>query len=200
MTAAAAGSIAPALTGLEAFAQSAAGLPYDAIAAIRAEAMGESTSQVMETASYLWMCWVRASRARPASASPATSRLQAQRVGDCRAISRMWPNDPRGTPAPLRGWSNSKFYLAAVSPNTFPVSGMSIALMPGTNGTRPREVSSVTETTERDPEGQVVRQACAAMGARRGASSECAMGPGRPAAAPGLNSSIRLMETPAASA
>src|SRR5690348_6475150 len=51
MTAAAAGAITPALTGLEAFAQSA-GLPYDAISAIRAEGMGDK-SQVMQTASYM---------------------------------------------------------------------------------------------------------------------------------------------------
>ena len=39
-----------------------------------------------------------------------------------------WPTDPTGTNNGFpRGWQNSKFYLHAVAPNAFPITGMSIA-------------------------------------------------------------------------
>jgi Zn-dependent M28 family amino/carboxypeptidase len=49
-----------------------------------------------------------------------------------------------------RGWSNDKFYLAAVAPQPFPITGTPTAWTPGTNGLIRGEVVCVTGTTEAD--------------------------------------------------
>ncbi len=60
-----------------------------------------------------------------------------------------WPADPTGNNNGFpRGWSNDKFYLAAVSPQAFPIPGTPAAWTPGTNGLVKGEVVMVTETTE----------------------------------------------------
>src|SRR6185503_11082662 len=139
LTAAAAGAITPAFAGLEAFAQSssgmAAGLPYDALAAIRAEAMGERTSQVMKTASYLMDVLGPRLSGSPGLRKSGEWVVSKMKEWGLAANLEPWPADPSGNNNGFpRGWSNSKFYLAAVSPNTFPISGMSTAWTTGTNG------------------------------------------------------------------
>ena len=47
-----------------------------------------------------------------------------------------------------RGWSNDKFYLAAVTPQAFPIIGTPTAWTPGTNGLVRGEVVCVTGTTQ----------------------------------------------------
>jgi len=47
-----------------------------------------------------------------------------------------------------RGWSNDKFYLAAVLPQAFPITGTPTAWTPGTNGPVRGDVVCVTGTTE----------------------------------------------------
>ena len=47
-----------------------------------------------------------------------------------------------------RGWSNDKFYLAAVVPQAFPIAGTPTAWTPGTNGLVRGEVICVIGTTE----------------------------------------------------
>src|SRR4030095_5952526 len=47
-----------------------------------------------------------------------------------------------------RGWSNDKFYLAAVLPQAFPITGTPTAWTPGTNGLVRSELVCVTGTTE----------------------------------------------------
>jgi hypothetical protein len=49
-----------------------------------------------------------------------------------------------------RGWSNDKFYLAAVSPQPFAINGTPTGWTPGTNGLIRGEVVCVTGTTEAD--------------------------------------------------
>jgi hypothetical protein len=49
-----------------------------------------------------------------------------------------------------RGWSNDKFYMAAVAPDYFPIPGTPTAWTPGTNGTVRGEVVLVSETTQED--------------------------------------------------
>jgi carboxypeptidase Q len=49
-----------------------------------------------------------------------------------------------------RGWETEKFYLAAVSPQAFPVPGTSTGWSPGTNGLVRGEVALVVETTQED--------------------------------------------------
>ena len=49
-----------------------------------------------------------------------------------------------------RGWTNDKFYLAAVAPEKFPIPGTPTAWTPGTEGLVSGEVVLVTATTEAD--------------------------------------------------
>ena len=49
-----------------------------------------------------------------------------------------------------RGWTNDKFYLAAVAPEKFPIPGTPTAWTPGTEGLVNGEVVLVTATTEAD--------------------------------------------------
>ena len=152
LTAAAAGAITPAFAGFDAFAQAAAGLPYDALAAIRTEGMGERTSQVMKTASYLMdVLGPRLSGSPGLRKSGEWVVSKMKEWGFTGAGLEMWPNDPTGQNNGFpRGWANSKFYLAAVSPLTFPISGMSTGWTPGTNGLVRGECVLVIETTEKD--------------------------------------------------
>jgi hypothetical protein len=149
MTAAAAGAIAPALFGQSALAQA---INYDALAALRAEGMGERTSQVMKTASYMMDVLGPRLSGSPGirkSGEWVVSRMK--EWGLTGATLERWPDDPTGNNNGFpRGWSNAKFYLHAVSPNTFPISGMSIGWTPGTNGLVRGECVLVTDTTEKD--------------------------------------------------
>jgi hypothetical protein len=142
-----------------ALALTAAGLPlraadepidYDAINRIKAQGLTAANSQVMEISS--WLTDVHGPRL---SGSPGI-----QKAGEW-AVAKMkewglenvsleaWPADPNnnnnGFP---RGWTNDKFYLAAVSPQAFPISGTPSAWTPGTNGLVRGEVVLVTETDE----------------------------------------------------
>jgi len=49
-----------------------------------------------------------------------------------------------------RGWANEKFYMAAVSPQSFPIPGTPSGWTPGTNGLVRGEVILVSETTQED--------------------------------------------------
>jgi hypothetical protein len=142
-----------------ALALSAAGLPlraadepidYDAINRIKAQGLQAANSQVMEISS--WLTDVHGPRL---SGSPGI-----QKAGEW-AVAKMkdwglenvslepWPADPNnqnnGFP---RGWTNDKFYLAAVTPQAFPISGTPSAWTPGTNGLVRGEVLLVIETDE----------------------------------------------------
>lgn len=104
-------------------------IDYASLTRIRAE--GLQNSQVMELAS--WMTDVYGPRL---SGSP-----NIQKAGEW-AVETMkgwglenvalepWANQ---TMFP-RGWTNDKFYMAAVSPQAFPMTGMSTAWTPGTKG------------------------------------------------------------------
>ncbi len=118
-------------------------IDYAALSRIRAE--GLQNSQVMELAS--WMTDVYGPRL---SGSP-----NLQKAGEWAAATMKdwglqnvalepWANQ---TMFP-RGWTNDKFYLAAVSPQAYPITGMSTAWTPGTNGLVTGDAVLVTETDE----------------------------------------------------
>jgi len=118
-------------------------IDYAALGRIRAE--GLQNSQVMELAS--WMTDVYGPRL---SGSP-----NLQKAGEWAAATMKdwglqnialepWANQ---TMFP-RGWTNDKFYLAAVSPQSYPITGMSTAWTPGTNGLVAGDAVLVTETDE----------------------------------------------------
>ncbi|MCK7494107.1 MAG: hypothetical protein MZW92_24910 [Comamonadaceae bacterium] len=77
-----------------------------------------------------------------------------------------------------RGWTNDKFYLAAVAPEKFPIPGTPTAWTPGTEGLVSGEVVLVTATTEADLaayKGKLQGQVGADAGrARRGGLLEAA--------------------------
>jgi hypothetical protein len=122
-------------------------IDYASIAKIKAQGLSEETSQVMEIAS--WLTDVHGPRL---SGSP-----NIQKAGEW-AVAKMkewglvnvalepWSDSLGFT----RGWSNDKFYLAAVSPQAFPIPGTPSAWTPGTGGLVRGEVLLITETAEAD--------------------------------------------------
>ena len=108
---------------------------------------GMNRSQVMEVASYLTD--VHGPRL---SGSPGIKAAGDWAVGRMKewgltgVALEPWENR-RGFD---RGWSNDKFYLAAVTPQPFPINGTPTAWTPGTSGLIRGEVVCVTGTTESD--------------------------------------------------
>lgn len=104
-------------------------IDYAGLARIKAEGM--QNSQVMELAS--WITDVHGPRL---SGSPNIQKAgewaaaEMKKWGLQNVALEPWANQ---TMFP-RGWSNDKFYLAAVSPQAFAMTGMSTAWTPGTNG------------------------------------------------------------------
>lgn len=147
MAAAAASALAPALFASRAAAQ---GLNYDALNAIRAMGLDEAQSQVMKTASYMMdVLGPRLSGSPGFKKSGEWVVEKMKEWGLTGAALEPWPTDPTGTNNGFpRGWSNEKFYLHATTPNAFPISGMSIAWTPGTQGLVSGEAILVTETDE----------------------------------------------------
>ena len=121
-------------------------IDYEAINKIKAEGMQLQNSKVMEISS--WLTDVHGPRL---SGSP-----NIQKAGDW-AVTQLkawglqnvtlekWPN--QSFP---RGWTNDKFYLAAVSPQAFPIPGTPVGWTPGTDGLVRGDVVLVTETTQED--------------------------------------------------
>jgi hypothetical protein len=122
-------------------------IDYASIARIKAQGLNEANSQVMEIAS--WLTDVHGPRL---SGSPNIQKAgewavaKMQEWGLVNVALEPWTN-PLGF---TRGWSNDKFYLAAVSPQAFPIPGTPSAWTPGTNGLVRGEVLLVTGTTEED--------------------------------------------------
>lgn len=148
LTAATASALAPALFAGRATAETS--LNYDALAALRA-GLNESTSQVMSTASYMMDVLGPRLSGSPGIRKSAEWVVEKMKgYGLTGAALEPWPTDPTGTNNSFpRGWANSKFYLAAISPNSFPISGMSVAWTPGTKGLVSGECVLVTETDEK---------------------------------------------------
>src|SRR5688572_8250560 len=122
-------------------------IDYESINKIKAIGLSPQNSQVMEISS--WLTDVHGPRL---TGSPTT-----QKAGEW-AAARMkeWgltnvalePWADRGTFA--NGWTNDKFYMAAVTPQAFPIHGTPTAWTPGTNGLVRGEVILVPETTQED--------------------------------------------------
>lgn len=118
-------------------------IDYAALAQIKAEGM--QNSQVMEVAS--WLTDVYGPRL---SGSPNIQKAGEWAVGQMKewglqnVALEPW-DDQTGFP---RGWTNDKFYMAAVSPMAFPMTAMSTAWTPGTNGLIRGEAVLVTSTDE----------------------------------------------------
>jgi carboxypeptidase Q len=122
-------------------------IDYEAINKIKQQGMNPQNSQVMEVSS--WLTDVYGPRL--------TGSPNVKKAGDW-AVAKMkewglqnvslepW-TDRNGFD---RGWETEKFYMAAVSPQTFPIPGTPTGWSPGTNGLVRGEVALVTETTPED--------------------------------------------------
>ncbi len=106
---------------------------------------GMNRSQVMEIASYLTDVYgprLSGSPGIKAAGDWAVTRMK--EWGLTSVALEPWENR-RGFD---RGWSNDKFYLAAIAPQRFAIDGTPTAWTPGTNGLIRGEVVCVTGTTE----------------------------------------------------
>ena len=143
------------------FAVSAMGLPraaqeqidLDSVNKIKALGLDPKSSQVMEISSFLTDVY----------GPRLTGSANIKAAGDW-AVAKMkewglenvslepWPADPSGQNGGFPcGWTNTKFYIAAVAPQAFPISGTPTAWTPGTNGLVRGEAVTVVEpqtTTE----------------------------------------------------
>jgi carboxypeptidase Q len=122
-------------------------IDYQAINKIKEQGLQPQNSKVMEISS--WLTDVYGPRL---TGSPNT-----QKAGEW-AVAKMkewglqnvalekWPDQTMFA----RGWANEKFYMAAVSPQAFPIPGTPSGWTPGTNGLVRGEVILVSETTQED--------------------------------------------------
>ena len=127
-------------------------IDYDSINKIKTQGLVVSNSQVMDIAS--WLTDVHGPRL---SGSPNIQKAGEWTVdlmkkwGLENAALEAWPADPAGANNGFpRGWTNDKFYLAAVAPQAFPIPGTPSAWTPGTNGLVRGDVLLVTETTQEE--------------------------------------------------
>jgi hypothetical protein len=119
-------------------------IDYAGLAKIKAEGM--QNSQVMTIAS--WLTDVYGPRL---SGSPNIQKAGEWAVAEMKkwglqnVALEPWADQANTSRFP-RGWANEKFYLAAVSPQAFPMTGMSSGWSPGTNGPIRGEAVLVTST------------------------------------------------------
>lgn len=122
-------------------------IDYVSINKIKSEGLADQTSQVMEIAS--WLTDVHGPRL---SGSPNIQKAGEWAVAKMRewgltgAALEPWTNS---SAFPV-GWSNDKFYLAAVEPQAFPIPGTPRAWTPGTSGLVRGQAMLITETEEAD--------------------------------------------------
>jgi carboxypeptidase Q len=122
-------------------------IDYEAINKIKEQGLQPQNSTVMEISS--WLTDVYGPRL---TGSPNTQKAGEWAVakmkewGLANAGLEKWTSQRDFA----RGWTNDKFYMAAVSPQAFPISGTPNAWTPGTNGLVSGEVILVTETTAED--------------------------------------------------
>ena len=132
-----------AVVGLPLRAAQGAGEAIDYAGLARIKAEGMQNSQVMELAS--WMTDVHGPRL---SGSPNIQKAGEWAVAEMKkwglqnVALEPWTDQ---TQFP-RGWTNDKFYLAAVAPQAFPMTAMSSAWTPGTNGLIRGEAVLITST------------------------------------------------------
>jgi len=127
-------------------------IDYDAVNKIKTQGLVAANSRVMDTAS-----WLTDVHGPLLAGSPNIQKAAEWAVAKMKewglenVAIEPWPADPNnnnnGFP---RGWTNDKFYLAAVAPETFPIPGTPTAWTPGTDGLVSGEVVMVTATTEAD--------------------------------------------------
>ena len=136
----------------------AAGLPlrafnesidYDSINKIKQQGLVESNSKVMDVMSYLTdVSGPRLTGSPNIEKAGQWAVKQMTDWGLTGAALEPWPADSTGGNNGFpKGWSNDKFYMAAVAPDNFPIVGTPTAWTPGTTGLVRGGAMMVTENT-----------------------------------------------------
>jgi hypothetical protein len=122
-------------------------IDYEALNKIKAQGLSPQNSQVMDISS--WLTDVHGPRL---TGSPGIHKAGEWAVakmkewGLTNVALEPWADRTTFT----QGWSNDRFYMAAVSPQAFPIHGTPTAWTPGTNGPVRGDVVLITETTAED--------------------------------------------------
>src|SRR5262245_52038750 len=123
-------------------------IDYEAINKIKAQGLQAENSKVMEISS--WLTDVYGPRL---TGSPTIEKAGEWAVAKMKewglqnVAMEPWSQASNQF---AQGWANEKFYLAAVTPQAFPIPGTPTAWTPGTQGLVKGEVVLVTETTQED--------------------------------------------------
>ncbi len=117
---------------------------------IKAIGLNPESSQVMEIASFLTDVYgPRLAGSANIKKAGDWTVAKMKEWGLTGVALEQWPDDPSGQNNGFPcGWTNEKFYLAAVSPQAFPITGTPSAWSPGTNGLVRGEVVMINEPTE----------------------------------------------------
>ena len=122
-------------------------IDYESINKIKQLGLNPQTSQVMEISS--WLTDVHGPRL---TGSPITQKAGEWAVAKLKEWGlqnvTLEPWVDRNSFA--YGWTNEKFYMAAVSPQAFPIPGTPSGWTPGTNGLVRGDVALVAETSQED--------------------------------------------------
>jgi len=122
-------------------------IDYESINKIKEQGLQPQNSKVMEISS--WLTDVYGPRL---TGSPTIQKAGDWAVGKMKewGLQNVALEKWSSTRDFTRGWTNDKFYMAAVSPQAFPISGTPAAWTPGTNGLVRGEALVVAETTSED--------------------------------------------------
>jgi len=122
-------------------------IDYQRLEAVVAQGLDPESSEVMEIASWLTDVYGPRLSGSPNIRAAGDWAVEQMREWGLENVALEPWTELRGF---TRGWSNEKFYLAAVSPQAFPVYAMSEAWTPGTDGLVRGPAVLATGTTEED--------------------------------------------------
>src|SRR5215510_4652095 len=123
-------------------------IDYEAVTKIKQQGLNAANSQVMEIAS--WLTDVHGPRLTGSAGTRKAGEWAAAKLtewGLTNVALEPWADKANQF---AYGWTNEKFYMAAVSPQAFPIAGTPTAWTPGTSGLVRGDVILVTETTQED--------------------------------------------------
>jgi hypothetical protein len=123
-------------------------IDYDALNKIKQQGLNAANSQVMDVAS--WLTDVHGPRLTGSTGTRQAGEWAAEKMkawGLQNVTLEPWADKANQF---AYGWTNDKFYMAAVSPQAFPISGTPTAWTPGTSGLVRGDVVLVTESTQED--------------------------------------------------
>ena len=143
-----AGVLAAGLVGLPLRAADEA-IDYDSINKIKAQGLTAASSEVMEISSWLTDVYGPRLTGSPNIKLAGDWAVATMKTWGLTSVAlEPWPADPNNANNGFtRGWSNDKFYLAATSPQKFPIAGTPTAWTPGTNGLVSGEVVMVSDAS-----------------------------------------------------